>query len=101
METVAPVARKEVDGRRSKVSLHDLRPNVEQGRTNGRSGLHNAGRKWAIDPGGEGAYSPLTFHSYTKPATSTQVIKMYNEVQSLPSFPSFRMSHGSFFISFP
>ncbi len=30
--------------------------------------------------------SPLTFHSYLKPATSTQVPKLYNEVQNLGLF---------------
>ncbi len=31
-------------------------------------------------------HSPLTFHSYLKPATSPQVPKMYNEVQNLGLF---------------
>ncbi len=31
-------------------------------------------------------HSPLTFHSYFKPATILQVPKMYNEVQNLGIF---------------
>ncbi len=31
-------------------------------------------------------HSPLTFHSYLKPATSPQVPKLYNEVQNLGLF---------------
>ncbi len=31
-------------------------------------------------------YSPLTFHSYLKPATLPQVPKKYNEVQNLGPF---------------
>ncbi len=30
--------------------------------------------------------SPLTFHSYLKPATSSQVPKLYNKVQNLGLF---------------
>ncbi len=31
-------------------------------------------------------HSPLTFRSYLKPATSLQVLKMYNEVQNVGLF---------------
>ncbi len=46
-------------------------------------------------------HSPLTFHSYLKPATSPQVLKKYNEVQNFVFFSIDLNVTLLIFITFP